>query len=178
MIGIESIPATWFWGGCGAAVVWIAYWLWDRKREKVFCREKTFSIRKPFPLIGTPDLVMQEKGGQLSVHDLKTRNRPALYESDKIQLSLYRLLLERATGRRVSEFGVIRVRGPQGEKMLRVKLLPAADLEALYLRYMDLAEGSGGCAKYANNRKLCEFCGFKGKECFPPNPPERKTKAR
>lgn len=154
-------------GGAMALLAIIGYIAWDRRRPKVFSREKTYSIRKPFALIGAPDLVLQKKGGLLEIQDLKTRTSARVFESDKIQLSLYRLLVERATGRKVSDEGFIRIRGAGGERMMAVRLMGTEELERLHQRYWDVLEGN--CpARHAPAKKLCESCGFHQKQCFPP----------
>ena len=160
--------ASWQWaiGGILAVMGASLIWYWDRTREKVWCREKTFSIRKPFPLIGAPDLVWQEKGGVLTIHDLKTRKKPVVHLSDKIQISLYKLLVEKATGRAVRNYGVVRIRNESGDRQIRIPLLEEEELLKLYERYWDLADGKEQ-ASCAPNPRFCDSCGFKGNKCFP-----------
>lgn len=157
-------------------IIWIAaaacaagaWWIWDRFRAKDFSREKVYSINRPFPLSGIPDLVRQQDGGELAIHDLKTRARAVWFESDKIQLSLYKLLVERATGRQVSSTGYIRARLPgRQDKLLPVPLYDEKALVALYDRYIDLLEGRR-LPSHAKSKALCELCGFHQKMCFPP----------
>lgn len=156
------------WPWAAVAVCVAAWWIWERLRERDFARERPYSINAPFPLSGIPDLIRQESGGELSIHDLKTRARAVWFESDKIQLSLYRMLVARATGRRVRAVGYIRARTPDGpDRLLEVPLYDEAQMVALYDRYMALLDGRE-TAKFSRSSALCALCGFHQKQCFPP----------
>lgn len=160
------LSAPWLAGAVVAAA--LAWWLASRFRERDFSRETPYAINAPFPLSGIPDLVRQERWGELVIHDLKTRARAVWFESDKIQLSLYRLLVERATGRRVRPVGYIRVRAPgKADQELAVPLYGEAELIALYDRYIALLSGQEQ-ARWAKSSALCSLCGFNQKQCFPP----------
>lgn len=156
--------------GLAAAALCLAFawWAASRFRARDFSREKPYSIHAPFPLSGVPDLVRQESGGELTIHDLKTRSRALWFESDRIQLSLYRLLVSRATGRKVKEVGYIRVRSPgKADQLLEVPLYGEEQLVALYDRYIALLDGRES-ARWAKSPALCGLCGFNQKQCFPP----------
>lgn len=162
----------------GAASIVAGWWVWSRFRAKDYAREKMYSIRSPFPLIGAPDLVRQVDGGELEIHDLKTRSRAVWHESDKIQLSLYKLLVERATGRSVSGKGYIRARvAGQPDRLLAIVLYSELEMVALYDRYIALLDGREA-ARFAKSAALCGLCGFYKTRCFPPDKPSGKSAAK
>lgn len=162
----------------GLGLLGASYWFWNRFRAKDFCREKLYNISFPFPLTGAPDLVRQEDGGLLTIHDLKNRAKAVWFESDRIQLSLYKLLIERATGRKVSEKGYIRVRtNGKADQLLSVPLYTEKQMIALYDRYMSFQAGQEQ-PRFCKSMALCKLCGFYKSKCFPPepSPSEMKTK--
>lgn len=153
-----------FAGGVSYGVYLLAVYL-ARHRKKVLWTERSFEISSPFPLRGTPDLVMQEEDGSLVIHDLKTRASGRVMRSDVIQLSLYRMLVARATGRRVSMTGVVRF-GPGGATQKAVGLLGDDELVAIHGRYFGILSGNVD-PLFAEHRGLCQKCQYHCKECFP-----------
>lgn len=151
-------------GALGAAA-WCLY-LWRlRHTSRPLWREKRFAVSAPFPFFGIPDLVWQEKDGSLTIHDLKTRGSHRVFKSDILQLSLYKLLVERATGRRVNPWGIVRVRTGDGrEKLMRVALMPENELTAVYADYWNKVDGNA-VANKCGTPAYCEKCGFRGREC-------------
>ena len=143
----------------------VIYMLWLRLGARVHSRENMFEISLPFPLIGRPDLIMQEWGGTLVIHDLKTRKSARIYESDQLQLSLYALLVRRATGRQVAKYGYIRL-WVGGKVTLSKVVLTRNDkmLESLYSDFVSKALDPGS-AQLSAPAYLCRHCGFNGRQC-------------
>lgn len=115
---------------------------------------------------GRPDLIMQEWGGKLVIHDLKTRKGERVYDSDKLQLALYALLVSKATGRSVAAWAVVRAQAPgRPHKLLKVPLdIPLRELESLRERFQAAAI-SPLAARMTAAPHLCKLCGFRSKQC-------------
>ncbi|AJQ27563.1 hypothetical protein JBW_02217 [Pelosinus fermentans JBW45] len=64
-------------------------------------------INNPIPLCGKPDVVWKTRDGTLIVGDYKSRENQQVYESEVIQLSVYKLLVERTQKRSVADYGFI-----------------------------------------------------------------------
>lgn len=144
----------------------ILYVLWLRFARRVHSRETLFEMRSPFPLVGRPDLIMQEWGGLLVIHDLKTRKTARLYASDQLQLSLYALLLRRSTGRKVAPYGYIRLFVDGSLALSKVDLnRNDKALEDLYASFVSKADAPGS-ARLTAPAYLCRNCGFKGRQCI------------
>lgn len=141
------------------------YIVWLRWGARIHSRERAFHMHSPFPLMGRPDLVMQEWGGSLVVHDLKTRPTARVYPSDKLQLALYALLLRKATGRKVANYAVVRLVTRSGMDLRRVELdIGEAQLEALHEAFARAA-AHPPLARMTAKPFLCRRCGFNGKGC-------------
>ena len=150
------------WGVGAAAAAWMG---WLRFGARVHSRELALEMRHPFALGGRLDLVMQEWGGTLVVHDLKTRKSDRVYDSDRLQLELYALLLRQATGRKVARWAVVRVSVEGKVSARRVELRATSDeLEDLARRY-HAAAASPLSARMSAPSWMCARCGFRGKEC-------------
>lgn len=149
-----------------AALLFVAVQIHRSRRPGPLWREKPFSIRFPFPLRGTPDLVRREADGTLTIHDLKIRPTPRAFPSDVLQLSLYRLLVARATGRKVNPVGYVRSRsgGPETEKLIPVALLEEDELVRIRHRY-DAIESGRAVPSLCPSAAYCRQCGFKGNRC-------------
>ena len=143
-----------------------AYVAWIRFMPRIHSRERMYAMDFPFPLCGRPDLVMQEWGGGLVIHDHKTRRSARVYDSDVLQLSLYAILVSSATKRRVASHGIVRAVDARGvETKIRVPLIgDAARLTHLHERFMEVAN-QPVLAQRNGPRHLCKQCGFHRKEC-------------
>jgi CRISPR-associated exonuclease Cas4 len=150
----------------GLALAGVCAWLaWSRFGARIYARERSFEMRFPFALGGRPDLIMQEWGGLLVVHDLKTRSTDRVYDSDRLQLELYALMVRRATGRKVASWAVSRVSVGGNSRSRRVELRATEEeLTSLAERYAALS-AAPLAARMTARPWLCERCGFRGKEC-------------
>ena len=148
-------------------LLWYYLNIYRRYCSRPLWRERPFRMNHPIPLTGIPDLVWQEKNGTLTIHDLKNRSTPRIFDSDILQLSLYKLLVETSTRRSVNPYGVIRVRTTnRPDRLLRVPLLTTAQLIDRYEHYCALLNGQIP-PQPCTNRRYCQSCGFYGKECNP-----------
>lgn len=130
------------------------------RHHTVWARERPFACRSPIALNGRIDECFVDRDGVLTVSDTKLRQRPEVYESDVLQLSAYRLLLEAGPRRAVSPVGYVRLITPKGNRYAPVRLLPAADVLAaadLHARLKTGREQGERCG----NAALCRRCEYK-----------------
>lgn len=139
--------------------------VWARYFPRIFSRENLYAIDLPFPLMGRPDLIMQEWGGGLVIHDLKNRKSNRIYPSDRLQLSLYAVLVSASTKRKVASYGIVRVNVDGEVKKVRVDLeQDYSKLLALYERFISMVHFPES-AKLTSSAYLCKNCGFKNNGC-------------
>lgn len=148
-----------------ALLVSVLLVIWARYFPRIFSREQLYSTDFPFPLMGRPDLIMQEWGGVLVIHDLKNRKSSKIYPSDRLQLSLYAVLVSSATKRKVASYGIVRVNVNGDVKKVRVDLeQDYSKILALYERFISRVRFPES-AKLTDSAYLCKSCGFKNNGC-------------
>lgn len=141
------------------ALVFIYLWITGRHKEKlkVYLIEPYMKTDNPIPLCGAPDVVWIDKQDTLIVSDYKSRF--IVYDSDIIQLSVYKLLLEQTQRKNVANFGFIHLKNGQREK---VDLLSNDEVIRLYRRYQGITGGKIP-ASCANNTGYCQYCRYAAK---------------
>jgi len=143
----------------------------------LFASERAYRIRRPIPLSGIVDQVFRS-GNRLTVTDTKRRPVAKAYYSDRVQLSLYRLLLERGANPwwrfwvtyTVDPVGWVRNVTPKGVVYVPVELLPVEQMVALHERYWSTRQGKRGPAPAAS-AGLCHKCLYRP-ECRHVRPQE------
>lgn len=130
-------------------------WICSRKKAKLtpYMLEHLLKITDPVPLCGKPDVVWMNRKGILIVGDYKSRCDHKIYDSDVIQLSVYRLLVEKTQQKPVASFGYIHFK----EASRKVKLLSEQEIIDLYRRYWKVMEGQGKPNK-AESTSYCQHC--------------------
>ena len=113
-------------------------------------------IDEPIPIHGTPDAVWIDKDGVLIVGDYKSRTSCKVEDSDIIQLSVYKVLLERTQRRHVSNMGYVHFKN---RCRVRVKLLDEKTVIALYDQYQKIVRGKIK-AKQTNKSGYCQHCSY------------------
>lgn len=176
---VEVVQLSHKWGPgivIGILAGSVALAIWWRWGKRVFAVERLIVLHHPIALSGAPDLVLQRWGGELVVHDLKNREQDKVFESDAVQLSLYRFLLEKSTGRRVSDVGWIRVRrkGRAEDVELPVQLWGDDRVIDLWQRYQRMRAGAE--TKTTQHAGLCQRCSFFKKQC--PGTPRAKSQQK
>lgn len=107
-------------------------------------------------LTGRPDLVTIDQDDMLHVFEYKTRGSATVYLSDKIQLALYKFILERTRHLRVSNVGhVVFLRNGQREKVVPVALT-TVDIPAHVAAYVRDTRRDPGCTMNGKCRS-CQF---------------------
>lgn len=137
-------------------------YLWVNWRQKdklkIYFIEYSMKIDSPIPICGTPDVVWIDRKERLIVGDYKSRYNGKIFDSDIIQLSVYRLLLEQTQRKKVAEFGFIHFKN--GQKV-KVNLLSKDEVIKLYKRYQGITDGTiePRCTK---NPTYCQYCRYAG----------------
>ena len=147
-------------------VIFIGLFLWWKKvtsnrKLSPYMIEKYISIKKPVPLCGTPDIVWIDNKGRLIVGDYKSRHGQQAYHAEIIQLSVYKLLLEKTQNRVVADFGYLYF---GNGKRVRVKLLTEKEVVEYYYQYLDIISGKS-TPEASSIPNYCRFCSHYGKRC-------------
>lgn len=127
----------------------------------LFCKEQPFYSNYPFPFKGTPDKVWF-KGNKLVVDDFKNRNHDNIYYSDRVQLSLYKILLENNTGKKVIAGYIVN----KFQKRIKIEFLSKKELIKIYKRYKKIKRNPSK-AKLCMKKQICHRCVFYNKKCYP-----------
>lgn len=142
-----------------SALIILTYlWIkkWRKEKLKIYLVEHYMKIDNPIPLCGTPDVVWINKQETLIAADYK--NRFKVYDSDIIQLSVYRLLLERTQRKKVARYGFIHLKNG---KRVKVDLLSNDEVIKLYQRYQGITGGTMR-TRYSNSTGYCQYCRYTG----------------
>lgn len=134
----------------------------------LFVSEKEYRIRRPIALVGRVDQVYRI-GRRLFVTDTKRRDKARAYEGDRVQLSLYRLLIERALNpwwRRwiypytIDQRAWLRCVTPKGVTYVEVATRPESELVALYKRYRTVQRHEQ-LPRPSTSPVLCVSCNYR-----------------
>jgi hypothetical protein len=82
------------------------------QQSTLFLSEEVLKIEVPVYLTGVPDQVWLLGNGKLVITDTKTHSKTT--DDDIEQISMYRILVEQATGREVADYGFVRL-APKGK---------------------------------------------------------------
>lgn len=137
----------------------------DLRNARLWASEESFRCSNPAPLRGRVDQVYEREDGGLVITDTKNRSHYTVYESDRVQLSLYRALISHrpwAWLRRqtIADYGYIRLVSQRGSVYQWVNLLPEARVVELYERYLDVRSGIAK-PRCAVNQGLCRGCAYR-----------------
>jgi CRISPR/Cas system-associated exonuclease Cas4 (RecB family) len=132
------------------------------KGHRIFLKEADISCNALIEgigkvcLVGRPDLVTVDATDMLHVYEYKTRKNETIYLADKIQLALYKFILERTRDMRVSNVGhIVFLKNGQREKVVPVALA-TVDIPAHVATYVRDTRKDPGCTM---NGK-CWHCHF------------------
>lgn len=141
-----------------ALIVGTYFWRRSRRTAKlsIYLADHYMKIDEPIPICGTPDVVWIDKDGVLIVGDYKSRESCQVQDSDIIQLSVYRVLLERTQRRPVSNKGYVHFKDG---RRVRVTLLDEKAIIALYNKYQKIITGKGR-ARCTNKSGYCQHCSY------------------
>lgn len=141
---------------------------WPADLKRLVMSEQPLGIDHPLPLCGTPDEVYFNRDHRLVAVETKTRDYARVYLSDRIQLSVYAVLLRYARhrmlplgpGRAVAGYGYVRIVTPHGVKWRAVELLTLAQVRGLVRRQLSLEQGREA-PRGARHAGLCRSCVYR-----------------
>jgi len=122
---------------------------------------RVFYCDSPVPLNGVPDEIYELRdSGALVLVDTKPMGpRDRVWLSEKIQLSAYKVILERGYGAPVADHAYIRRADNTGNSFfVRTDLFTEQEVVEFYLRYQLLAAGNRYPALPPSNPALCRSC--------------------
>ena len=135
-------------------------WINNKRKNKlkIYSIEHYMKMDNPIPVCGAPDVVWIDRQETLIVGDYKSRYNGKVYESDIIQLSVYRLLLEKTQAKKVAPYGFIHFKN---RLRVKVDLLSSDEVISLYRQYQDVTGGTvkAHCTK---NKGYCKYCEYLG----------------
>lgn len=135
----------------------------ELKNATIWMKEKGFEISGDIPLIGKMDEAFLLPSGMIVLSDTKSRKRKVVYESDILQVSGYKVLVEDATGKSVADYGFVRLLTPEGNAYFRVKLLSRVEVSSARQLHEDLVSGLYEGEK-CGKQYICNTCAYQ-REC-------------
>lgn len=141
----------------------------SRPREladaKLVYVEQVFRISRPVRLVAKLDRAYRLQCGSLVLVELKTRWNDRPFETDIIQLSAQKLVIEMQTGQTVEPYAFVSILTPTGRHALRhhrVALLGADEVVELHRRREAILAGRTA-PRYARSCKVCSQCAFRSR---------------
>lgn len=116
----------------------------ELRDSTLFMNELPVSTDTPVPFHGKVDQVFRTSTGMLILVDTKSRDSVKSYNSDVIQLSVYRFILARTYGSSVAMHAYVRILRGQFKpevSYVRVQLLGDDAMVHLWREYNDIREG-------------------------------------
>jgi len=139
-----------------------AAWLPRELRDaRLVYSEREFTTESPVPLGARIDRAYALPDGTLVLIEFKRRERPRVYQADVVQLSVQRVVLERATGARVAAHAYVGLVSAQSERIQarRVGLESELRVAARYRRAAEVFAQSSPPVR-TPDLGLCRRCAF------------------
>jgi len=144
-------------------VIALYWWIQSRRKPKLtpYMLENFLKITDPVALCGKPDVVWKTHDGTLIVGDYKSRENQQVYQSEVIQLSVYKLLVEKTQNRPVADYGFIHFKN---RHMVKVQLMNEKEIIELHQRYWNVKDGRiKPCMTGTKN--YCRYCSHNDECC-------------
>lgn len=119
--------------------------------------EKTFGSGGPKALVARVDRAYRDRGGRITLVELKTRTADRVHRSDIIELSAQRVALTGETGEAVASIAWVVVQTQAGRTAHRVHLMSTRAVLQLALRRDALLAGTVS-PSYPATTQLCASC--------------------
>lgn len=137
-------------------------------QAELIISEQNLNTDDPVPLTGRPDEVYRHPAGYLISVETKKRSYPRVYDSDRIQLSAYAVLLKHAThqslpggqDRAVADYGFMRLVTPHGTRWQTVWLLGENEVVRLANRQYALQQGRV-VPRPTSHPAICRHCPYR-----------------
>jgi hypothetical protein len=146
----------------------------ELRRATLQFAERTFEVWRPLKLTARVDRAYS-MAGKIHLLEFKTRAFNRVYRSDRIELSVQRLAVEKCTGEMVSATGYVVIQAPLGRQrtVRTVRLLEQDAVLSLMRRREAILDGRI-LPQYAKTDALCRECGFRH-ACRPDLLPLRRS---
>lgn len=129
----------------------------DLIRESSIHQKEALIKNEGLQLVCKPDVVFKNNGVKI-IGENKTRKLFRVYESDIIQMSVGRVILEE-NGSAVSDKGFVRIVTPVGTKWVERQLLSRQEVVALHDRYKQIQARIIEPEK-CGNKRICQGCEY------------------
>lgn len=126
------------------------------KKSRLWKKEFEF-VSKRFGLVSKPDAVFKHNG-QAIIGETKTRKTFKVYQSDVIQMSVAKVVVEE-NGTAVSDVGFVKIATPTGTRWIDKQLMSRDEVLALKNRY-DLIKAGQIVPGKCSNKMVCHHCEF------------------
>tara|TARA_R110001606_G_C15404703_1_gene654220 strand:+ start:13242 stop:13787 length:546 start_codon:yes stop_codon:yes gene_type:complete len=128
----------------------------ELRNAKLVASEKYFSVAHPRKMHGTLDQLYRLTNKHHALVDSKTRSRHTVYKKDIVQLSVYKVILER-NGFKMADYAYFRVVTPKGIKYIKELLLTEEETVAEYDNAKNVLTGKKEPLT-AENKRMCKGC--------------------
>ena len=113
----------------------------ELQEARLLQSEEPISTNSPRKMHGIPDQVYLSKINTQIIVDSKTRNKLVVYDSDIVQMSVYKLILE-SNGHHVSSYGYFRIVTPGETRYFKKSLLNSKQVIFKYDRTKAILSGN------------------------------------
>jgi len=148
-------------------------WFPDELRYAELLHEgKTFCIDQPVRLLARVDQAYRD-WRKLTLMAYRTRHTVRVSQADVIELSVQKMVLEKATGTKVRGYAFVVINHPERSAQIAIKvfLLDSSEVEALYWRRTALL-AQAATARYAESLSHCRRCEYASLcKALPPSVP-------
>lgn len=128
----------------------------ELRAAKLVASEKYFSTPYPRKMHGTVDQLYRLIDKRHALVDSKTRDRHIVYKKDIVQLSVYKVILER-NGLKMADYAYFRVVTSKGVKYIKQSLLTEEETIAEYDNTKKVLTGKKEPLT-AENKRMCKGC--------------------
>lgn len=126
------------------------------RKSRIWKKEFEFVSRK-LGLVSKPDVIFKHNG-QAIIGEVKTRKTFKIYQTDIIQMSVAKVVVEE-NGTAVSDVGFVKIATPEGTRWIDKQLMSRDEVMALKNRY-DLIKSGKIVPGKCGNRVICHHCEF------------------
>ena len=133
----------------------------------LYAEPRPLYIYWPERMVAKPDRAYEMENAAIRLVEFKTRKMHAVFDSDVIELSAQRLVLNQHHQQRVENVGYVVTQNAGGDRRThRVRLFNERDTLKLVRRYRQLV-GAIIDGTMANQKNKCTVCAY-SRECRPP----------
>lgn len=128
----------------------------DLQEGRLIASEHFITTDAPRKMHGALDQLYRLKTDQCVLSDTKTRPQPRVYRKDIVQLSVYRVILQRK-GYQMADYGYVRLVTPEGVTYKKANLLSEAETVQEYDRTKQVLNREVS-PTIADHKGMCASC--------------------